>query len=268
MQQGYAAPLSQLQTLNAATQQTQKQQTGRHSADVDGQTAPGQALKADMHRERATLEQQWEGQQQSRLLQADQWSHTDVQQFMKAVRLLHTKGKGQAVPDASDILDRLCFFPSGAQGYEALGGQLGQIIKKGGSEFGGIVGFAMLIRGPEQYLTKGPGYIYVYYVKDAPKEYKVGMCKDLPERRVSGDKLVGRVVDQRKHNNKEYLLSESFAVPHRTLVDEILKVRLKQWNYCHPGKGDGYTEWFRHITLDDLKDHIRDVIQVVTALYT
>ena len=81
-------------------------------------------------------------------------------------------------------------------------------------------------------------------------------------------KLIGRVQNQRKHNGKEYLLYESFPVPHRTLVDGVLKVRLKQWNYCHPDKGDGYTEWFKNILADDLKFHIRDVVRVVTAMYT
>ena len=206
--------------------------------------------------------QDWAG-----LLQADQWASTDMLNFLKEVKQLHSRKKGQNVPEALQVLERLQFFPMHVQGYEALADRPSEIVCKGSSEFGGRSGFALLIRGPEQYLTKGPGYIYIYYVKDAPSEYKVGVCKDLPERRMDSGKLVGRVVNQRKHNNKEYLLSESFPVPHRILVDGVLKVRLKQWNYCHPDQGDGYTEWFRNILVDDLKTHIRDVIRVITVLY-
>lgn len=215
---------------------------------------------------RATLEQQWQMQEQSPLMQTGQWASAEMVQFVKEVQ--HVRKRGQTILEASQILERLHFCPMGVQGYEALADQPSGIISQGSRDFGGRAGFAMLIRGPEQFLTKGSGYIYIYYVKDAPHEFKVGVCKDLPERRMDSGKLVGRVVNQRKHNKKEYLLSESFPVPHRTLVDKVLKLRLKQWNYHHPDKGDGYTEWFTNILIDDLKHHVRDVVRVTTALYT
>ena len=249
-------------------QKDHRQRAGRQRADTYIEREEGAAQTANMHAERETLQQQWQRLEQTRLMQADQWANADMVQFLKEVKHLHTKGKGQSGPQASVIVERLQFFPTGVQGYEAYEGQPDKIIIKGSSEFGGGPGFAMLIRGPEQYLTKGPGHIYIYYIKGNPHEFKVGVCKDLPERRISSGKLVGRVENQRKHNNKEYLLDESFPVPHRTLVDEVLKFRLKQWNYCHPDKGDGYTEWFRSILIDDLKTHIRDVIKVIAALYT
>lgn len=217
---------------------------------------------------RATLEQQWLAQEQSALAQTTQWMSAEVVQFMKEVQRIRIRKQGRIVLETSLILERLQFFPTGVQGYEDLADQPSEIITKGSKDFGGRPGFAMLIRGPEQFLTKGSGYIYIYYIKDAPHEFKVGVCKDLPERRMDSGKVVGRVVNQRKHNKKEYLLSESFPVPHRTLVDEVLKLRLKQWNYHHPDKGDGYTEWFTNILIDDLKQHIRDVVRVTTALYT
>lgn len=216
---------------------------------------------------RATLEQRWQMQEQSALAQSTQWTNAEVVQFMKEVQQIRIRKQGRIVLQTSLILERLAFFPKGVQGYEALADQPSEIITKGSTDFGGRTGFAMLIRGPEQFLTKGSGYIYIYYIKDAPHEFKVGVCKDLPERRMDSGKLVGRVVNQRKHNKKEYLLSESFPVPHRTLVDEVLKLRLKQWNYHHPDKGDGYTEWFTNILIDDLKQHIHDVVRVTTALY-
>lgn len=223
--------------------------------------------RAGLEHQRATLQQQWELQEKQRVVQADQWTGPEVVQFVEDVKRLHTKGKGQIVPETSAILQRLQLFPDSIQGFEALKDKPVGVITKGSNDFGSRAGFVVLLRGPEQYLTKGPGHIYVYFVKEAPHEYKVGVCKDLPERRVDSGKLVGRVVNQRKRNHKEYLLSESFAVPHQTLVDEVLKIRLKSWNYHHPDKGDGYTEWFRSILIDDLKDHIRDVIRIVTALY-
>lgn len=248
-------------------QKDHRQRAGKQRADISVEREQGAAPMANMPAERATLQQQWRRLEQSRFMQADPWASADMVQFLKEVKLLHTKGKGQTAPEASVIVERLQFFSTGVQGYEAFEGQPDKIINKGSSEFGGRAGFAMLIRGPEQYLTKGPGYIYVYYIKGTPHKFKVGVCKELPERRVSSGKLVGRVAIQRKHNNKEYLLDESFDVPHRTLVDEVLKIRLKQCNYRHPDKGDGYTEWFKSILIDDLKSHIRDVIKVVTALY-
>lgn len=200
-------------------------------------------------------------------MQADQWASPEMAQFLKEVVQLHSKKKGQATPEAVQIRERLQFVSLHVQGYEGLANQPSAIVSKGSRDFGGRSGFAMLVRGPEQYLTKGPGYIYVYYIKAAPDEFKVGVCKDLPERRTDSGKLVGRVANQSKQNNKQYLLSESFPVPHRTLVDQVLKVRLKQWRFSHLDRGDGYTEWFRNIVIDDLKAHIRDVIRVVTALY-
>ena len=200
-------------------------------------------------------------------MQARQWACTVVAKFADDVQRLHIRGKGQTVPETSVIQGRLQVFPDMIQRYEALQDKPAEVITQGSSEFGCRNGFVVLLRGPEQYLTKGSGYIYIYYVKEALNEFKVGVCKDLPERRVDSGRLVGRVVNQRRHNNKEYLLDESFPVPHRTLVDEVLKLRLKRWSYHHPDKGDGYTEWFRQIQLSVLKDHIHDVINIVTALY-
>ncbi len=200
-------------------------------------------------------------------MRASQCAGTVVAKFAEDVKRLHTRGKGQTVPETSVIYHRLQLFPDRIQGYEALQDKPAEVIMQGSSEFGCRNGFVVLLRGPEQYLTTGSGYIYIYYVKEAPTEFKVGVCKDLPERRVDSGRLVGRVVNQRRHNNKEYLLEGSFPVPHRTLVDEVLKLRLKCWNYHHPDKGDGYTEWFRQIQLSVLKDHIHDVINVVKSLY-
>ncbi|DBA94842.1 TPA: hypothetical protein ACH3X1_002382 [Trebouxia sp. C0004] len=237
--------------------------------EVPQQSAQAQkaAPQADVECQRTTLEQQWELQEQQRAMQARQWACTVVAKFAADVQRLYTKGKGQTVPNTSIIQERLQSFPDRIQGYEALQDKPADIIMQGSSEFGCRNGFVVLLRGPEQYLTQGFGYIYIYYIKEAPTEFKVGVCKDLPERRVDSGRLVGRVVTQRRHNNKEYLLEESFPVPHRTLVDEVLKLRLKCWNYHHPDKGDGYTEWFRQIQINVLKNHIHDVIKVVTALY-
>ena len=270
LEQAYASPPA-LQPANrrSQTQQghSQKGQTARQKASTKGERQQKADAGAHVDRQRATLEQQWARQEQQKLLEAEQWTSAEMMLFLKDVRHLQSKGKGQSAPAVQVIVERLQFFPDSIQGYEALFNNPSEIVRQGSSEFGSRSGFAMLIRGPEQYLTKGPGYIYVYYLKDVPYEFKVGMSKTLPERHIDSGRLVGRVVDQRKHNRKEYLLDESFPVPHRTLVDEVLKVRLKQWNYSHPDKGDGYTEWFRSILVGDLKDHIRDVIRVVTALY-
>ncbi|DBA85090.1 hypothetical protein WJX79_000334 [Trebouxia sp. C0005] len=225
------------------------------------------AQEADVEGQRATLEQQWELQEQQRAMQARQWVCTVVAKFAEDVKHLHTKGKGQTVPEASVMHERLQAFPDRVQGYEALRDKPAEVIMQGSREFGCRNGFVVLLRGPEQFLTKGSGHIYICYIKEAPSEFKVGVCKDLPERRVDSGRLVGRVEHQRKRNNKEYLLEESFPVPHRKLVDEVLKLRLKCWNFHHPDKGDGYTEWFRNIKISVLKDHIHDVINVVTALY-
>ena len=249
-------------------------QVARLEQAFEAQEAPHQSAKAqkaasqaDVECPTATLEQQWELQERRRAMQARQWACTVVAKFAEDVKRLHTRGKGQTVPETSVIQERLQLFPDRIQGYEALQDKPAEIIMQGSSEFGCRNGFVVLLRGPEQYLTKGSGFIYIYYVKEAPNEFKVGVCKDLPERRVDSGRLVGRVVNQRRHNNKEYLLEESFPVPHRTLVDEVLKLRLKCWNYHHPDKGDGYTEWFRKIHINVLKNHIYDVIKVDTALY-
>lgn len=237
------------------------------SHGVPQQRTKADGQQAELEEQRATLEQQWVLQEQQRAMQAGQWASTEVVKFIGEVRCLHKKGQGQTAPEITTILDRLQSFPDRIQGYEAFADKPVEIIAKGSSEFGCRAGFVVLLRGPEQYLTKGPGYIYVYHIKDVPHEFKVGVCKDLPERRIDSGKLVGRVVDQGKHNNKEYLLVESFAVPHRTLVDEVLKIRLKSWRFHHPDKGDGYTEWFRNILIKALKDHIKDVIRTVEGLY-
>lgn len=249
-------------------------QVARLEQAFEAQEAPHQSAKAqkaasqaDVECPTATLEQQWELQERRRAMQARQWACTVVAKFAEDVKRLHTRGKGQTVPETSVIQERLQLFPDRIQGYEALQDKPAEIIMQGSSEFGCRNGFVVLLRGPEQYLTKGSGFIYIYYVKEAPNEFKVGVCKDLPERRVDSGRLVGRVVNQRRHNNKEYLLEDSFPVLHRTLVDEVLKLRLKCWNYHHPDKGDGYTEWFRKIHINVLKNHIYDVIRVVTALY-
>lgn len=251
-----------------------QQQVARLEQAYESQEAPQQSLKAqkaaseaDVERKRATLEQQWELQEQQRAMEARQWARAVVAKFAEDVQRLHTRGKGQTVPETSVIQERLQLFPDSIQGYEALRDKPAEVIMQGSHEFGCQNGFVVLLRGPEQYLTKGSGYIYIYYIKEAADGFKVGVCKDLPERRVDSGRLVGRVVNQRRHNNKEYLLEESFLVPHRTLVDEVLKLRLKCWNYHHPDKGDGYTEWFRNIQINFLKDHIHDVVNVVTALY-
>ena len=235
--------------------------------DTHDQRAEHEEQRAGVDHHRATLERQWEVLEPQRAIQADQWAGTEVVQFVEDVKRFHAKKQGQAVPETSVILERLQLLIDRIQGYEMLRGSPSGIVLRGSSDFGCRAGFVLLLRGPEQYLTKGCGYIYIYHTKEAVAQFKVGVCKDLPERRVGSRKLVGRVVDQRKRNQREYLLAESFPVPHRTLVDEVLKVRLKSWNFHHPDRGDGYTEWFQHILLDDLKDHIRDVIRFVTTLY-
>ena len=230
-------------------------------------SAKASIQSSGVENQRATLEQQWELQEQQRAMEADPWASIQVVKFVGEIQRLHSKGQGQTVPEATIILLRLHVFPDHVQGYKPLTDKPTDIILKGSNEFGSRAGFVVLLRGPEQYLTKGPGYIYIYRTKEAAYEYKVGVCKDLPERRVDSGKLVGRVVNQRKRNHKEYLLAESFKVPHRTLVDEVLKIRLKSWNFHHPDGGDGYTEWFRNILIGSLKDHVCDTINVVTSLY-
>ena len=228
---------------------------------------PGSNLhQTDTDKQKASLEQQWVQQEQGKLLPADSWTGVEVMQLVAETQRLHSKGKGQSVPGSAVVIQRLQLFPESIQGFEALKDNPREVILQGSSLFGSRAGFVVLLRGPEQYLTKGPGYIYIYYIKEVPNEFKVGVCKDLPQRRVEG-KLVGRVVVQGKRNHKEYLLEESFPVPHRTLTDQVLKIRLGQWNFSQPEKGDGYTEWFKGIPLGQLKEHIRDVIRIVKALY-
>ena len=111
-------------------------------------------------------------QEQLTLVQTDPWSSSELVQFLKQVKQLHSRSKGQTIPEESQILERLQIFPMRIQGYEGLADQPSQIVSKGSSEFGGRSGFAMLIRGPEQYVTKGPGHIYMYYIKGAPHDAK------------------------------------------------------------------------------------------------
>ena len=129
-------------------------------------------------------------------MEARQWARAVVAKFAEDVQRLHTRGKGQTVPETSVIQERLQLFPDSIQGYEALRDKPAEVIMQGSHEFGCRNGFVVLLRGPEQYLTKGSGYVYIYYIKEAADEFKVGVCKDLPERRVDSGRLVGRVVNQ------------------------------------------------------------------------
>ena len=100
-------------------------------------------------------------------MQARQWACTVVAKFADDVQRLHIRGKGQTVPETSVIQGRLQVFPDMIQRYEALQDKPAEVITQGSSEFGCRNGFVVLLRGPEQYLTKGSGYIYIYYVKEA-----------------------------------------------------------------------------------------------------
>ena len=259
------------QRANQTNQQRAEHATGQASTRAQQPTTcrcakSFQAGDSMQRHDLGRMEQQWELQEQQRAMQADPWASIQVVKFVGEIQRLHSKGQGQTVPEATIVLLRLHVFPDHVQGYKPLTDKPTDIILKGSNEFGSRAGFVVLLRGPEQYLPKGPGYIYIYHTKEAAYEYKVGVCKDLPERRVDSGKLVGRVVNQRKRNHKEYLLAESFKVPHRTLVDEVLKIRLKSWNFTIL-VGDGYTEWFRNILIGSLKDHVSDTINVVTSLY-
>lgn len=44
-------------------------------------------------------------------MQADQWASPDMVQFLKEVKQLHSRKKGQAVPEAVQILDGCSLFP-------------------------------------------------------------------------------------------------------------------------------------------------------------
>lgn len=243
---------------------------GADSSSADPE-AKHKVLKSEIEQQRATLEHQWLQAENRSIekaaLQADPWSSPEVMQLIKDVQRLHCKGKGQSAPGCGVCLQRLKVFAERIQGFERYKNEPAEIIAKGSRVFGNRNGFVVLLRGPEQYLTKGPGHMYIYYSGDVPNEYKVGVCEERPSRRLATGKLVGRFVDQCNRNHKEYILKESFAVPHRTLVDQVLKIRLKQWNFCQDTKGDGYTEWFRDISFDDLRDHVRDVARLVKTLY-
>ena len=220
----------------------------------------------DTEKQRASLEQHWVQPEQGKLLQADPWTSAEVMQLVSDVQRLHSKGKGQSVPGTAVIIQRLQLFPESIQGFEGFEDNPTEVISRGSTQFGSRAGFVVLLRGPEQYLTKGSGYIYVYYVKELPNEFKVGMSRELPERRVEG-RLVGRVSDQGRRNHKDYLLAESFPTPHRTLTDQVLKIRLCHLNFSQSEKGDVFTQWLRGIPLGHLRDHIRDVIRIVAALH-
>ena len=56
-------------------------------------------------------------------------------------------------------------------------------------------------------------------------------------------------------------------------VDTLVKWKLAALdvdglrNFCHPDRGDGYTEWYRGLSWAELRPHVAFVIQTVRAMW-
>ncbi len=118
--------------------------------------------------------------------------------------------------------------------------------------------FDLYMTGPTE--LDGPGYVYIYKIKgdkdDTENSFKIGLSKDLPQRRV-------HVQEQR--NKQQYEIVESKETPFRYLTETTVHRQLHAFN-TPKSEGDGRTEWFTG-KKDDFVSTVRKVVREVNALY-
>lgn len=119
--------------------------------------------------------------------------------------------------------------------------------------------FVRIIPGSSE--QDGPGYIYIYKIKNPDKYdencYKIGLSKDLPLRRVKV---------QAKKNNEVYEIVSSIETPYRYLTETTIHRQLHTYN-TPKLEGDGKTEWFTG-DLYYFIETVRKIDREVIMLYT